>query len=192
MTPLSLGRPLLALVMTANEENTEAASIAPETSVQMRPSQRARALLASFKAEVSVYRLVLRHPLTPRLSRILLGIAIAYAISPIDLIPDFIPVLGHVDDVLIVAFLVWAAARTIPRTVLQECRVRVETERSSLPGAAAISNDCMSASRATIANEASGLTTLMCQRAGVQWPEPRAGSRAPAIAGGGRTVPRRV
>ncbi len=58
---------------------------------------------------------VLKHPKTPRMARVLLGMAIAYMASPIDLIPDFIPVLGHLDDLVIVPLLVLAARRSAPR-----------------------------------------------------------------------------
>jgi uncharacterized membrane protein YkvA (DUF1232 family) len=51
---------------------------------------------------------------------------VAYALSPIDLIPDFIPVLGYVDDVLLLPALIWLAVRMIPEAVLAECRTRGE------------------------------------------------------------------
>ena len=47
---------------------------------------------------------------------------VAYALSPIDLIPDFIPVLGYVDDVLLLPGLIWLAIRLLPTEVLVECR----------------------------------------------------------------------
>jgi uncharacterized membrane protein YkvA (DUF1232 family) len=47
---------------------------------------------------------------------------VGYALSPIDLIPDFIPVLGYVDDVVLLPALIWLAVRMIPLPVLDECR----------------------------------------------------------------------
>lgn len=78
-----------------------------------------------FKTELDVYRLVLIDPRTPRVSKILLGSAIGYFLSPIDLIPDFVPVLGQLDDLLIVPGLLYAAFRFIPAEVVEECRERV-------------------------------------------------------------------
>ena len=55
-----------------------------------------------FMTEIKIYQAVLKDPRCPRPARWLLAAAIAYTISPIDLIPDFIPVIGHLDDILIV------------------------------------------------------------------------------------------
>jgi len=76
----------------------------------------------------------MRDPRIPWLSRILLGGAIAYTVSPIDLIPDFIPVLGHLDDLLIVPLLVWLALRMIPDRVIRDARSEVQKEQSANPG----------------------------------------------------------
>jgi uncharacterized membrane protein YkvA (DUF1232 family) len=81
-----------------------------------------RKLYSSFKRELSVYRLILQHKRTPRLAKWLLGCAVAYACSPIDLIPDFIPVIGHLDDAIIIPALVFIAVKMVPRDVVEECR----------------------------------------------------------------------
>lgn len=74
--------------------------------------------------EIRVYRLVLEHERTPRLAQLILGAALAYLASPIDLIPDWLPVLGHLDDVIVVPALVWFALKLVPMDVLTECRRR--------------------------------------------------------------------
>jgi uncharacterized membrane protein YkvA (DUF1232 family) len=79
-----------------------------------------------FTLELNVYRLILNDPRTPRPAKWLLGAAIAYAISPIDLIPDFIPVLGYLYDVLIVPTLVILAVKLVPKEVVEDCRRRAK------------------------------------------------------------------
>lgn len=88
--------------------------------------KRLRELTRRFRQDVAVYRLVLQDRRTPRVAKLLLGAAVAYALSPIDLIPDFIPVLGHLDDLLIVPLLAWAGLRLVPATVIEESRRSVE------------------------------------------------------------------
>ena len=66
--------------------------------------------------------LVRQHPRTPKIAKILIGAAIAYAVSPIDLIPDFIPVIGHLDDAVIVSLLVFITVKLVPADVMTECR----------------------------------------------------------------------
>jgi uncharacterized membrane protein YkvA (DUF1232 family) len=81
------------------------------------------------KQEISYFRALMVHPKTPKLSRWLIGGAIAYLLSPVDLIPDWIPVLGHLDDLLIVPLLIWAALVIIPSSVKKECRDKLTDNR---------------------------------------------------------------
>jgi uncharacterized membrane protein YkvA (DUF1232 family) len=89
-----------------------------------------RQLQRGFRKELQFYRLILQHERTPRITRIFLGAAIAYALSPIDLIPDWIPVVGHLDDVLIVPLLIWLGLRFVPSTVVEECRAGARAARA--------------------------------------------------------------
>ena len=67
-----------------------------------------------------------RHPGTPWLAKALGVFVVAYALSPIDLVPDFIPVLGFLDDVVLLPALIWLAIRLLPPEVLAECRAQAE------------------------------------------------------------------
>lgn len=67
-----------------------------------------------------------QHPGTPWYAKALGWVVVAYALSPIDLVPDFIPVLGYLDDVLLLPGLIWLALRLLPANVLAECRSQAE------------------------------------------------------------------
>ncbi|WP_432768313.1 MAG: DUF1232 domain-containing protein [Sphingopyxis sp.] len=71
--------------------------------------------------------LAARDPRTPIVARVLAIAVAAYALSPIDLIPDFIPVLGWLDDLLIVPLGLWAVRRMIPDTLWAELHAAAET-----------------------------------------------------------------
>jgi Uncharacterized conserved protein len=64
---------------------------------------------------------------TPGYAKILPIIIVGYAFSPIDLIPDFIPVLGFIDDAIILPALIWFAIQLIPSEVMADCREKVKT-----------------------------------------------------------------
>ena len=81
-----------------------------------------RRIARDLKRRIAYYRAIAAHSGTPRLSRWLLAAALAYALSPIDLIPDCIPVVGHLDDLLIVSGLILLALLLVPRSVREACR----------------------------------------------------------------------
>jgi uncharacterized membrane protein YkvA (DUF1232 family) len=81
----------------------------------------------SVKRDVIMLWFARRHPDTPLLAKALCIFAAAYALSPIDLIPDFIPVLGYVDDALLLPALIWLAVRLLPVHVVEECRLQAQT-----------------------------------------------------------------
>jgi uncharacterized membrane protein YkvA (DUF1232 family) len=62
------------------------------------------------------------------LPKLLIGVAITYALSPIDLIPDFIPVLGYLDDLIIIPAVLGLAIKLIPEEVMEEAKKRAEEE----------------------------------------------------------------
>lgn len=76
------------------------------------------------RTEMAFWRLVVAHPATPRRAKWLAGAALAYLAFPIDLIPDFLPAIGHLDDVVVVGMLLYLAKRSIPPAVWEECRER--------------------------------------------------------------------
>lgn len=82
-------------------------------------------LAENFKREIGVYRLVLKDERTPAAAKLLLFLAVSYALMPFDLIPDFIPVLGQLDDIIIVPILVLLALMIIPAGVVEECRKKI-------------------------------------------------------------------
>ena len=63
-----------------------------------------------------------RHPSTPFMAKALAAALVAYAFSPIDLIPDFIPVLGYLDDLILLPIGIWLVLKLVPPDVLAECR----------------------------------------------------------------------
>lgn len=84
--------------------------------------EKLKAISRQLKRELQVYRLVLKHPNTPLISKILLGLAVGYLLLPFDLIPDFIPIIGQLDDVVLIPLLVYLARLQIPTAVIEACR----------------------------------------------------------------------
>lgn len=85
------------------------------------------------KQNIRILYLASKHPATPLSAKLVVGATVAYALSPIDLIPDFIPILGYIDDLVILPLGIWIAIRLIPEPVWQECRAQTEQEQAVLP-----------------------------------------------------------
>jgi len=81
------------------------------------------------KAEVFGLYFAARHPDTPWYAKLFLLAIVAYALSPIDLIPDFIPVLGLLDEIVLLPFAIVLAVKMVPVTVMSECRARASEAR---------------------------------------------------------------
>ena len=94
---------------------------------------RFKAWAARLKRDVAVLALALFDPRTPWYAKALAGLIVAYAVSPIDLIPDFIPVLGLLDEMILLPLLIVAVLRLIPAPVMADCRARIELPGHHLP-----------------------------------------------------------
>lgn len=86
--------------------------------------ERLKLWAKSLKRDVVALWLAARSPLTPISAKVVAGLVAAYALSPIDLIPDFIPILGYLDDVLIVPLGIALAVRMIPAALMAEFRAQ--------------------------------------------------------------------
>jgi len=78
------------------------------------------------KTDIPAVYLALKKSETPLLAKICAGVTIVYALSPIDLIPDFVPVLGYLDDLIILPMMVALTVKLIPDEVFEQCRAESE------------------------------------------------------------------
>ena len=88
----------------------------------MKLKERAKRL----KADVPAVFFALKEKRTPWYAKILAAVVVVYALSPVDLIPDFIPVLGYLDDVILLPALIAWCVKCIPRDVFEQCRACAE------------------------------------------------------------------
>lgn len=117
----NLPPPTRAGMGTSNQEGT-----AKKPSLFLRLKGTARRL----KIETYALCLAYRDPRTPWLAKVWILFVVAHTFSPIDLIPDFIPVLGYLDDLIITPFGIWLAVKMVPIEVMTEARERAQ----QLPG----------------------------------------------------------
>jgi uncharacterized membrane protein YkvA (DUF1232 family) len=80
----------------------------------------------SLKKDVLILWFSAKNPKTPLAPKAICIFIVAYALSPIDLIPDFIPVLGYVDDLILLPILIWSAITLIPNIIIQDSRAQAE------------------------------------------------------------------
>jgi uncharacterized membrane protein YkvA (DUF1232 family) len=82
----------------------------------------------SLKLEITAIYLAYKHPKTPWHVRLFLICLLAMALSPLDLIPDFLPVLGYLDDLLLIPIGIALAIRMIPPKIMEECRNKARSD----------------------------------------------------------------
>lgn len=106
----------------------------------MRPTLLAR--LHMLRQHLYALALACRHPRTPWYAKAWVALVAAYALSPIDLVPDFVPVLGALDDLVLIPIGIWVGLRLVPPQVMAECREATDgaahRARGALVAAAAV------------------------------------------------------
>jgi uncharacterized membrane protein YkvA (DUF1232 family) len=85
-------------------------------------TEKLSALAKQLKDEFALYRLVLKQPDTPIIAKVFLGLAVAYLLMPFDLIPDFLPIIGQLDELVMIPILLYIALLFIPKDLIQRCR----------------------------------------------------------------------
>ena len=78
------------------------------------------------KSDIPAVFLALKDKKTPWYAKVFAAITVAYALSPIDLVPDFIPVLGYLDDVILLPALAALTVKCIPKEVFEKCRAQAQ------------------------------------------------------------------
>ena len=81
---------------------------------------------AALKTDIPAVFLALKAKETPLIAKIAAGITVAYALSPLDLIPDFVPILGYLDDVILLPALVSLTLKLIPSDIMEACRTQAK------------------------------------------------------------------
>jgi uncharacterized membrane protein YkvA (DUF1232 family) len=88
--------------------------------------------IKQLKNEINVLKIAYIDKRTPLYAKLLIGLTVGYLLSPIDLIPDFIPILGLLDDLIIVPFLISISIKVIPTIILHDARLKYKSEQKTI------------------------------------------------------------
>ena len=88
----------------------------------MKLFEKLKQIATQLKAEFEFYRRLQKHPQTPKLAQALLWLAVGYLLMPFDLIPDFLPIIGQLDELVIIPLLLYWAIKLTPQAVIAECK----------------------------------------------------------------------
>lgn len=88
----------------------------------MKLGEKLKQIAAQLKAEFDFYKRLQQHPQTPILAKSLLWLAIGYLLMPFDLIPDFLPVIGQLDELVIIPILLYWALKLTPPDIIAACK----------------------------------------------------------------------
>jgi uncharacterized membrane protein YkvA (DUF1232 family) len=86
-------------------------------------NSRLKKISKNLRKQVKMYKFVIKDKRTPILAKILLWIALGYLMLPFDIVPDFIPFFGQLDDLIIIPLLVYFALKLIPRNIIDEYKI---------------------------------------------------------------------
>jgi uncharacterized membrane protein YkvA (DUF1232 family) len=98
----------------------------------MKLIKKIRVQIRHLKTEIYTLYLAYRDPRVKWYVKAFILLIIAYALSPVDIIPDFIPVLGYIDDLLILPLGIYLAIKMIPEEVKVECRLKARADLNNL------------------------------------------------------------
>ncbi len=84
--------------------------------------EKLKQIAAELKGELEFYRCLQKHPQTPLLAKALLWLAIAYLLMPFDLIPDFLPVIGQLDDLVVIPLCLYCALKLTTQDIIAACK----------------------------------------------------------------------
>ncbi|MBW2739884.1 MAG: DUF1232 domain-containing protein [Deltaproteobacteria bacterium] len=94
----------------------------------MKLLEKLKIKVKNLKKEITALYYAYQHPKTSVLPKIIILFTLGYALSPIDLIPDFIPILGYLDDLLILPVLITLSIKLIPQEIMEESREKAENQ----------------------------------------------------------------
>lgn len=95
--------------------------------------ERLKTKATELKRDIVALYFAARDPRTPWYAKAMVLCIVAYALSPIDLIPDPIPILGYIDDLLLLPLGIYVAIKLVPPEVLRDCRAKAEARNEKLP-----------------------------------------------------------
>ena len=91
----------------------------------MKLGEKLKQIATKLKAEFEFYRRLQQHPQTPKLAKALLWLAIGYVLMPFDLIPDFLSIIGQLDELVIIPLLLYFAIKLTPPDIIAACRSEI-------------------------------------------------------------------